>query len=93
MSTTVPHIESVPHERPDEPITNALQAVGAVGAVGAIGDVSFEHEHVDALSPLAVPVIGSLFVTAGVVTGSSVLVSTGLVLLVLAGGAWLMRGH
>lgn len=87
MSTTVPHIESVPHERPDEPITNALQAVGA------IGDVSFEHEHVDALSPLAVPVIGSLFVTAGVVTGSSVLVSTGLVLLVLAGGAWLMRGH
>ena len=83
MSTTVPQIDPVPNQSLDEP-TNALQAVG---------DVPLETENADALSPLAVPVLGGLFVTAGGVTGSPVLVSTGLVLLVLAGGAWLMRGH
>lgn len=82
--STVPHIESVPHERPDEPIT---------GAIARVSEASFEDENAEALSPLAVPVIGALFIGAGAVTSSSVLASTGIVLLVLAGGAWLMRGH
>ncbi|MDO5699527.1 MAG: hypothetical protein Q4G51_16315 [Dermatophilus congolensis] len=81
--STVPHIESVPTERADETPTRAL----------ARGKARTSEENADALSPLAVPVLGALFVTAGVVTSSSVLASTGIVLLVLAGGAWLMRGH
>lgn len=87
MSTTVPHIESVPHERPDEP-------TGPVGLpVDLPIDLPFDREVEDALSPMVVPVLGALFIVAGVVTASSVLVSTGVVLLVLAGGAWLMRGE
>ncbi len=90
MSTTVPHIESVPHERADT--SNEKRAAKPKRAPEPV-DPAYEQDNADTFSPLAVPVIGSLFVVAGASTSSSVLASTGVMLLVLAAGAWVLRGH